>query len=110
MSSIWLAVAVIFDFLDYLWMGSESAMDFASGYLIERALSLDNLFVFLIIFSYSRVPSDYQYKALFWGILATLVLRGIFAMAGIEPIYKFHWIIYILGSISHCYWPRNAVQ
>ena len=97
-SGIRLAVAVVFNFFIYFWMGSESAMDFAAGYLIERTLSLDNLFVFLLIFSYFRVPSHYQYKALFWGILAALILRGIFVMAGIELIYAFHWIIYIFGA------------
>jgi tellurite resistance protein TerC len=97
-SGIWLAVAVVFNFLIHFWMGSESAMDFAGGYLIERTLSRDNLFVFILIFSYFRIPSHYQYKALFWGILAALVLRGIFVMAGIELVYAFHWIIYVFGA------------
>jgi tellurite resistance protein TerC len=97
-SGIWLAVAAIFNFLIYFGMGSEQAMDFAAGYLIERSLSLDNLFVFIFIFSYFKVPSQYQYKALFWGILAALILRGIFVMAGIELISTFHWIIYVFGA------------
>ncbi|VVB72019.1 Integral membrane protein TerC family protein [uncultured archaeon] len=97
-SGIWLGVAFAFNLLVYFWMGTESAIEFAAGYLVERTLSFDNLFVFLLIFSYFKVPKIYQYKVLFWGITAALVMRGIFVMAGIELIDKFHWIIYIFGA------------
>ena len=80
-SGIWLAVALIFNLLIYFWMGKEQAIEFAAGYLVERTLSFDNLFIFLLIFSYFKVPDIHQYKVLFWGIIAALVLRGIFVVA-----------------------------
>ena len=79
-------------------MGTERAIEFAAGYLVERTLSFDNLFVFLLIFSYFKVPSIHQYKILFWGIIAALVMRGAFIIAGIELMDKFHWIVYIFGA------------
>ena len=97
-TGIWMAVAALFNLLVYFWMGQEAAIEFAAGYIVERTLSFDNLFVFVLIFSYFRVPSLYQYKILFWGITAALVLRGIFVLAGIELIDKFHWIIYLFGA------------
>lgn len=97
-SGIWLAVAIVFNLLVYFWMGTEAAIEFAAGYLMERALSFDNLFVFLLIFTYFKVPSIHQYKVLFWGILAALVMRGIFVVAGIELIEEFHWVIYLFGA------------
>ena len=97
-SAIWLSVAAIFNILIYLWMGSEAAIEFTAGYIVERTLSFDNLFVFLLIFSYFKVPSLYQYKVLFWGILAALVMRGLFIIAGIRLINNFHSIIYLFGA------------
>ncbi len=97
-TGIWMAVAFLFNLAIYFWMGQEAAIEFAAGYIVERTLSFDNLFVFVLIFSYFRVPSLYQYKVLFWGITAALVLRGIFVLAGIELIDKFHWIIYLFGA------------
>jgi tellurite resistance protein TerC len=97
-SGIWLAVAIVFNLLVYFWMGKELAIEFAAGYLVERTLSFDNLFVFLLIFTYFKVPSIHQYKVLFWGIIAALVMRGIFVVAGIELIDKFHWIVYLFGA------------
>ena len=97
-SGIWLAVAIIFNLLVYFWMGKELAIEFAAGYLVERTLSFDNLFVFLLIFTYFKVPSIHQYKVLFWGIIAALVMRGVFVVAGIELIDKFHWIVYLFGA------------
>ena len=97
-SGIWLIVAIAFNLLVYFWMGTERAIEFAAGYLVERTLSFDNLFVFLLIFSYFKVPSIHQYKILFWGIIAALVMRGAFIIAGIELMDKFHWIVYIFGA------------
>lgn len=97
-SCIWLAVAVAFNLLVYFWMGTEQAIEFAAGYLVERALSFDNLFVFLLIFTYFKVPTIHQYKVLFWGIIAALVMRGIFVVAGIELINNFHWVVYLFGA------------
>ncbi len=97
-SLIWIVIAAAFNVLVYLWMGTEAAIEFTAGYLVERMLSFDNLFVFLLVFSYFKVPSLYQYKVLFWGILAALVMRGAFIVAGIELIDNFHWIIYLFGA------------
>jgi tellurite resistance protein TerC len=97
-SVVWLAAAAVFNILIYIWMGSEAAIEFTAGYIVERTLSFDNLFVFLLVFSYFKVPSLYQYRVLFWGILAALVLRGLFIVAGIELIDNFHWIIYFFGA------------
>lgn len=97
-SAIWLAVAAVFNVLVYFCMGTDAAIEFAAGYIVERTLSFDNLFVFLLVFSYFKVPSLYQYRVLFWGILAALVMRGIFIIAGIELIDNFDWIIYVFGA------------
>lgn len=97
-SGIWLAVAFFFNLLVYFWMGTEPAIEFAAGYLVERTLSFDNLFVFLLIFTYFKVPSIHQYKVLFWGILAALFMRGIFIVSGIELIDKFRWMVYLFGA------------
>jgi tellurite resistance protein TerC len=97
-SLIWLAVAVVFNIIVYLWHGQDTAMEFAAAYIVERSLSVDNLFVFLLIFSYFKVPAAHQYRVLFWGILAALVLRAIFILTGITLIQTFHWLIYLFGA------------
>lgn len=97
-SAVWLLVAAAFSLVIYFWMGSEKALEFTASYLVERSLSVDNLFVFLLIFTYFKVPSIYQYRVLFWGILAALALRGIFIIGGIALIDNFHGIIYVFGA------------
>lgn len=97
-SFIWLAVAAVFNFIVYFWQGQEMAMEFTAAYVVERSLSVDNLFVFLLIFSYFKVPAIHQYRVLFWGILAALVLRAIFIITGITLIQNFHWLIYLFGA------------
>jgi tellurite resistance protein TerC len=97
-SLIWLAVAVVFNIIVYLWHGQDTAMEFAAAYIVERSLSVENLFVFLLIFSYFKVPAAHQYRVLFWGILAALVLRAIFILTGITLIQTFHWLIYLFGA------------
>lgn len=97
-SIIWIIVALIFNVWIYFWRGSEVAVQFLTGYIIERSLSIDNIFVFIVIFSYFKVPEKYQYKVLFWGILGALVLRGLFIAVGTLLIAKFHWIIYVFGA------------
>jgi len=97
-SGIWLAVAASYNLLVYFCMGQERAVEFAAGYLVERTLSFDNLFVFLLIFSYFRVPAIYQYRVLFWGIIAALLMRGMFIVTGIELMEKFHGIVYLFGA------------
>src|SRR6185503_15852275 len=83
--------------LVYFWLGSKLALEFFTGYLIERTLSVDNLFVFLLVFSYFAVPSQYQRKVLFWGIFGALIMRAIFIAAGLTLINAFHWVIYVFG-------------
>lgn len=98
-SAIWVVVALLFNAGVYYFKGAEHGLNFLAGYLIERALSLDNIFVFLVIFSYFGVSPGHQYKVIFWGIIGALVLRAIFIAAGIALIAKFHWIIYIFGAL-----------
>lgn len=95
---LWISLAFIFNVLVYYQFGEEKAFEFFTGYLIEKSLSVDNIFVIILIFSYFNVPSAYQHKVLFWGILGALVLRVIFILAGVELIHKFHWVIYIFGA------------
>jgi tellurite resistance protein TerC len=96
-SAFWVGLAIAFNVFIYFWKGRESAELFFTGYVIEESLSVDNLFVFMLIFNYFRVPSEYQRKVLFWGILGALVLRGLFIVLGIELIERFDWLLYILG-------------
>lgn len=98
MSAFWISLALLFNLGIYFWRGSEVALQFFTGYLIEKSLSVDNLFVFLLIFTYFAVPPSYQHKVLFWGILGALVMRAIFILAGITLIQKFHWVIYVFGA------------
>lgn len=97
LSALWIGLALIFNVIVYFWKGQTAALEFLAGYLIEESLSVDNLFVFLLIFSYFKVPALYQHKILFWGILGAIIMRGIFIFAGVALIERFHWIIYIFG-------------
>ena len=96
---VWIMLAMMFAAIVYFWKGSEKAIEFITGYVIELSLSVDNLFIFILVFSYFHVPQQYQHKVLFWGILGALVMRVIFIFAGVALISKFHWIIYIFGAI-----------
>lgn len=98
-SALWIGLALLFAVLVRVWLGSEKALEFLAGYLIEESLSVDNLFVFLVIFSYFRVPRHYEHKVLFWGIAGVLVMRGIFITAGVALIHRFHWILYVFGAV-----------
>jgi tellurite resistance protein TerC len=98
LSAFWIALALLFNLGIYFWRGSEAALQFFTGYLIEKSLSVDNLFVFLLIFTYFAVPPSYQHKVLFWGILGALLMRAVFILAGITLILKFHWVIYVFGA------------
>lgn len=97
-SAFWVGLAVAFNVFIYFWKGQEAALEFVTGYLIEESLSVDNLFVFMILFNYFRVPSSMQRKVLFWGIMGALVLRAAFIIVGVELIEKFEWTVYILGA------------
>ncbi len=98
-SVIWTVVALLFNAVIYFWRGRDPAMQFLTGYLIERTLSFDNLFVFLLVFQYFQVPQAYQHKVLFWGILGALVMRAIFIAAGIQIIEAFHFVLYLFGAL-----------
>ena len=95
---IWAALALTFGAILYIWLGAEPALLFATGYLIEQSLSVDNLFVIVMIFSYFSVPGKYQHRVLFWGILGALVMRGIFIAVGAILITRFSWIMYLFGG------------
>lgn len=97
-SAIWTAVALAFNFVVYYWHGYDSALEFTAGYLIERTMSMDNLFVFLMIFTYLKVPAPQQYKVLFWGIIVALVMRAFFIITGVALVERFNWIIYVFGA------------
>jgi tellurite resistance protein TerC len=97
-TGIWITLAMAFNLFIYLYFGQQQAIEFFTGYIIEKSLSVDNIFVILLIFSYFQVPASYQHKVLFWGILGALVMRVIFIFAGIELIHRFHWLIYIFGG------------
>ena len=97
-SAVWISLALLFNVGVYFFMGKEKAIEFLTGYVIEKSLSVDNLFVFIMVFSYFNVETKYQHKVLFWGILGALVMRAIFIFAGVALIQQFHWIIYIFGA------------
>ena len=96
-SCVWIALSLLFNVGVYFWKGPEAGLQFLTGYLIEKSLSVDNLFVFLLIFSFFKVPLKYQHKVLFWGILGALVMRGTLIGLGAALIREFHWILYIFG-------------
>jgi tellurite resistance protein TerC len=93
----YVVISFAFSVLVYYIFGQEKAFEFVTGYLIEKSLSVDNIFVMILIFSYFQVALAYQHKVLFWGILGALVMRAAFIFAGVELIHRFHWIIYIFG-------------
>lgn len=108
-SAVWISLSLIFNVLIYYfwdWMSpgsaysnNDAALAFLTGYVIEKSLSVDNVFVFLMVFTYFKVPSLYQHKILFWGILGALIFRAVFIFAGIALIAKFHWMIYLFGAV-----------
>jgi tellurite resistance protein TerC len=97
-TAIWITLALLFNLGIYFWRGPDPALEFLTGYVIEKALSVDNIFVFLLIFSYFDVPLLYQHKVLFYGILGALIMRAVFILMGITLIQKVHWVIYVFGG------------
>lgn len=97
-SLFWIALSLLFNFFVYLELGSEAALQFFTGYLIEKSLSVDNLFVFLVLFSYFKVPRAYQHKVLYYGVLGAILFRVLFILGGVVLLEKFHWVIYLLGA------------
>lgn len=98
-SVMYVAQAAVFAGIIYFWQGRQSGLEFVTGYVLELSLSVDNLFIFLVIFKYFAVPDELQHRVLFWGILGALVLRGIFIGAGVGLIHRFHWLLYIFGAL-----------
>jgi tellurite resistance protein TerC len=98
-SGIWVGLALLFNAGIYFWRGGEKALQFFTSYTVEFSLSVDNLFVFLLVFTYFKVPAQYRYKVLFWGIIGALVMRAIFIAAGITLMEKLHWMIYLFGTL-----------
>lgn len=98
-SAVWVALAVAFAVIEFYWHGRAQSLQFVTAYVIELSLSIDNLFVFLVTFRYFKVPEEHQHKVLFWGILGALIMRGLFIVAGVGLIQRFHWITYVFGVL-----------
>ena len=98
-SLMYIAQAAAFAIILYFWQGRQSTLEFITGYVVELSLSVDNLFVFLVIFNYFAVPEEQQHRVLFWGILGALILRGIFIGAGVSLIHRFHWLLFVFGAL-----------
>jgi tellurite resistance protein TerC len=97
-SLVWVTLALIFNIFIFFEFGRIKALEFFTGYVIEYSLSVDNIFIFILIFSYFAVKDQYQHKILFWGILGALIMRGIFIFAGVALINRFHWIVILFGG------------
>ncbi len=98
-SVVWVSLALGFNALVFHWFGEQRALEFTTGYLIEKALAVDNIFVFYAIFAFFAVPAAYQHRVLFWGILGALVLRAVFIFLGAALLQQFHWLLYVFGAI-----------
>jgi tellurite resistance protein TerC len=98
-SAVWVGLALAFNAAIYHWFGPERALEFLTGYVIEKALSVDNLFVFLVIFGYFKVATSLQHRVLFWGIVGAVVMRAAFIVVGGALLQSFHWIVYVFGGI-----------
>jgi len=95
---VWVTLALGFGALLWQWRGPESAQQFLAGYLIELCLSVDNVFVFILVFAYFKVEPRYQHRVLFWGIIGAVLMRAVFIIVGVEVIERFHWVLYIFGA------------
>jgi tellurite resistance protein TerC len=98
-SAMWIGLAAAFAVVELLWHGRTASLEFVTGYVIELSLSVDNLFVFLVIFRFFKVPSQHQHRVLYWGILGALVMRGAFILAGVGLIRRFYWVVYFFGAL-----------
>lgn len=96
--AVWFSLAMGFNGLIWWWLGSRSALEWSTGYLVELCLSVDNVFVFILIFSYFKVPAHYQHRVLFWGIVGAALMRFVFILAGVGLLERFHWLIYVFGA------------
>jgi len=109
-SAVWIALSLSFAFAVYRTMGRQAGLEFLTGYLIEYSLSIDNIFVFILIFSYFKVPEEYQHRVLFWGIMGALVLRGVMIVAGSALVSRFSWTLYIFGAFLVVTGIKMAIQ
>ncbi|MCS7266147.1 MAG: TerC family protein [Armatimonadetes bacterium] len=98
-SAVWVIVALLFNAVVWAWLGHQKALEFFTGYLVEKALSADNIFVFAVLFNYFAVPPEYRHRVLFWGVLGAIVFRLAFILAGTALLKKFHWVVYVFGII-----------
>jgi len=98
-SVFWIVLALLFAAGMFWWRGTQTGLEFLTGYLIEKSLSVDNLFVFLLVFAYFGVKPELQHKVLFWGILGALIMRLAFILAGVALLERFHWLIFVFGGI-----------
>lgn len=96
-SGIWVALALAFNAGVYYFLGKEAALQFLAGYVVEESLSVDNVFVFLLLFAHFRLPAKYQHKVLFWGIVGAILLRGLMIAIGITLIERIYWFTYVMG-------------
>jgi tellurite resistance protein TerC len=97
-SAVWITLALLFNAWIYYSMGKKPALEFLTGYLIEKSLSVDNIFVFVLLFGFFKVPDEYRHRVLFWGVIGALIMRALFIAVGAVLIAKFHWIIYVFGA------------
>jgi len=115
-SAVWIALALIFNLGVWKFLGPQPGVEFLTGYLIEKSLSIDNIFVIALLFAYFKVPGEYQHRVLFWGILGALVMRAAFILAGAALLDRFHWIIYLFGGflvltgIKMAFAPEHGVE
>jgi len=97
-SAIWISIGLAFGVVLLVWQGGQAGGEYYAGFLIEKSLSIDNVFVWAVVFSFFAVPREYQFRVLFWGIFGALVLRGVFIFAGVSLIERFEWILYVFGA------------
>ena len=95
---VWLALALAFNGIVYQWRGSELGTQFLAAYLVEVCLSVDNVFIFIVIFAFFKIGPRWQHRVLFWGILGAVVMRATFILAGVSVIQRFHWVLYLFGA------------
>ena len=109
-SAFWVFLGLAFGVFVWIWAGPTTAGEYYAGYVIEKTLSIDNVFVFALIFSYFAVPLRYQYRVLFWGVVGALIMRAVFILVGAELLERFHWMIYVFGAFLVCTGVRMALH
>jgi tellurite resistance protein TerC len=97
-SAFWIGLAVLFNIFLWQWLGAEKGLEFLTGYVIEKSLSIDNIFVFVLLFTFFKVPAAYQHRVLFWGVLGALIMRFVLILVGAALLARFHWILYVFGG------------